>query len=262
MNKIYICLCILIVYYFYSPVIFAQNMEKISIEYITRPPYIISSKDDSKPIDGVIYKLIIKIFNEAKIPFEFKNVPVIRTFESIKENKKKVCSPSSFKTKEREENAIFSKAIFQDKKTVIIILNRNKEIKKLKKSQEVLSNNNLKLLVKIGFSYGKYLDEKVLFYKKIVLAEKNPQESKNVIFTSSDNNMMLQDIMTGKADYMFIGRNEAEYLLNENPLFKINLEIKDLNDLPEGEKRYIMCSKIVGKETIDKINIEIDKILK
>ena len=74
--------------------------------------------------------------------------------------------------------------------------------------------------------------------------------------------MMLQDIITGNADYMFMGRNEAEYLLNENPLFKNNLEIKDLNDIPEGEKRYIMCSKIVGKETIDKINNVIDKIIK
>ena len=253
---------ILLIFCFISIKSFAQDIEKISIEYITRPPYFISSKDDSKVIDGVIYKLILKIFNEANIPFEFKNVPVIRTYDSIKENKKKVCSPSSFKTKEREEKAIFSKSIFQDKKTVIILSSRNKEIKKLKNSQDILANDNLKMLVKIGFSYGKYIDEKVLFYKKIVLAEKNPQQSKNVIFTSNDNNMMLQDIITGNADYMFMGRNEAEYLLNENPLFKNNLEIKDLNDIPEGEKRYIMCSKIVGKETIDKINNVIDKIIK
>ena len=94
---------ILLIFCFISIKSFAQDIEKISIEYITRPPYFISSKDDSKVIDGVIYKLILKIFNEANIPFEFKNVPVIRTYDSIKENKKKVCSPSSFKTKEREE---------------------------------------------------------------------------------------------------------------------------------------------------------------
>lgn len=47
---------------------------------------------------------------------------------------------------------------------------------------------------------------------------------------------------------MLIGRNEGEYLFNEDLLFKKSLEMIDLNNLPEGEKRYFMRSKRMEKE--------------
>nr|BFD33430.1 hypothetical protein GTC16762_30480 [Pigmentibacter ruber] len=248
--------------FFYSPSAYPNESEKIEIEYLIRPPYFISNNNRGDVSDGEIYHIIVKIFNNAKIPFELKKAPLIRTIQSIKENKIKVCSPSSFKTKEREEFAIFSKPLFQDKKTVIIIRNNDDSINKFNKTDDFLKQNELKLLVKIGFSYGTYIDEKVFNFKKISLSETKQQEAINVIFTSNDNNLMFQDILTKKADFMFIGRNEAEYLLNINPVFNKKLKIKDLADVPNGEKRYLMCSKVVGNKIIEKINKEIDKLIK
>ncbi|WGL58620.1 transporter substrate-binding domain-containing protein [Pigmentibacter sp. JX0631] len=248
--------------FIYFPSTYSNELETINIDYIIRPPYFISANNDGELSDGEIYRIVTKIFKNTNIPFEFKKVPFIRTYQTIKENKIKVCSPSSFKTKEREEFAIFSKSIFQDKKTVIIYRFDNDIISKFNKTDDFLKQNDLKLLVKIGFSYGTFIDEKVLKFKKISLAETKSQEAENVTFTSSDNNLMLEDILTRKADYMFIGRNEAEYLLNVNSEFNKKLKIKDLIDVPNGEKRYMMCSKIVGNEIIEKINKEIDKLVK
>lgn len=245
-----------------SKIAYTFDKNTIIIGYFTRPPYFISNEDDSKLIDGDIYNIVTKVFNKANIPYEFIKSPQIRTIDDIKENKKKICSTSLFKTKERKEFALYSLPIFQDKKTVIITSKKNLDLIKINNSQNVLANENFKLIVKIGFSYGAYLDEKIYQYKKVKLSEKYSQESKNVIFTSNDNTLMLYDIHSGKADYMFVGRNEAEYLLENNSLFKSSLEIVDLHDIPEGQKRHIMCSKLVGTATMNLLNKEIKKLVK
>ena len=59
---------------------------------------------------------------------------------------------------------------------------------------------------------------------------------------------------------MLISRYEAEYLFKEFPKYKNSLTIKDLDDLNFNEKRYLMCSKRVGEDTINKINLQIKKI--
>jgi len=83
-----------------------------------------------------------------------------------------------------------------------------------------------------------------------------------IFLTSNDNKGMFNEILNKKADYMLIGRNEGEYLFNEDPLFKKSLEMINLNNLPEGEKRYFMCSKRMEKDLISSIDKEISKLKK
>lgn len=70
---------------------------------------------------------------------------------------------------------------------------------------------------------------------------------------------MLNEILDGNADYMLMGGNEAEYLLSHEVSIRDRLKIKTLSDMPEGEKRYFMCSPIIEKESIKKINEAIKK---
>lgn len=49
-------------------------------------------------------------------------------------------------------------------------------------------------------------------------------------------------------------------MLKLHPDFNLNLEIKDLEDVPSGEKRYLMCSYKVGNDIIAKINKQIDQL--
>ena len=242
--------------------IYSVESEKIILHYIERPPYFILEEGTNKLNDGIIYNLAVKILTTAKIQYEFNNVPFIRSIIEIKENKIKICSPSALKNKEREEFAYFSKPIFQDKKTVIIIRKNDDRFKKYSITDEILKDSNFIILLRIGFSYGVYLDNKVLKYKNIVLSELHPNKQKGTLFSSENNNSMLNDILEKKADYMFMGRNEAEYLIGKKSEFKKLLTIKQLRDQPEGEKRYFMCSKSVGIDKMNKINKAISKIVK
>lgn len=238
------------------------NEDKLEIDYIDRPPYFIVEKNNAKLVDGVLYNLTMKIFNSAKIPFEFKNVPTMRSVLQMKENKFKTCVSYAFKNKERAEIFYFSKPYFKDKKTVLIIRKSDNNFDKYNKIDDILNNINLSLLMKIGFSYGQFLDEKVLKYKNIKISEIQSNKRKDVIFTSLDNTLMLNSIAEKKADYMFIGRNEADYLIENNSKFQLFLKIKELKEMPEGESRHFMCSKIVGLETMQKIDDAIDKVIK
>lgn len=242
--------------------VYSTESEKIIIDYYPRPPYYMAPNGANHPSDGIIYHLVVKIMVAAKIPYEFNLIPFVRTTKRIKENKIKACAPSSFKTKEREEYAYFSKPIFQDKKNVLIIRKDDERFKKYNISDDVLKDPNLILLLKIGLSYGDYIGNKLLQYKNVVLTELHQDKRKGIEFTSDDNNTMLDDIINKKADYMFIGRNEADYLIDKNKGFKSSLAIKQLKDLPEGEKRYFMCSKVVGLETMKKIDKAILKVVK
>ncbi|WP_397601571.1 hypothetical protein [Silvanigrella sp.] len=81
-----------------------------------------------------------------------------------------------------------------------------------------------------------------------------------IILSSNDNYEMLNEIIEKNADYMLTSRYEAEYLFKEFPIYKNSLTIKDVDDLNYNEKRYLMCSRIVGKETMDKIDHQIKKV--
>lgn len=240
----------------------AQEKDKLLLAVQDRPPYFIYKKNVTTPDDGVIYHLILKILNNANINFEFKNVPLIRSVSEIKSNKDKTCLPAAFKNKEREDIALFSKAYFQDKKTVIVFRKNDNKFKNYDKFENILKNNEIILLLKLGYIYGKYIDDLIFEVKKYNNGEFKLNNLSALILTSMNNTEMFYEIMNKKADYLIIGRNEGEYLFEQNPKFNQELEMKDLIDMPEGEKRYIMCAKMVGKQTMDKIDKEISKILK
>jgi polar amino acid transport system substrate-binding protein len=242
--------------------IYSIESDKIIIDFYPRPPFYMKENGVNYPNDGIIYHLAVKILAAANIPYEFNLIPFIRATMEIKENKTRICAPSAYKTKEREEFSYFSKPIFQDKKTVLIIRKNDERFKKYNTFDNVLKDSNLKILLKIGISYGGYTDEKILQYKNIVLSKLHQDKHSGVEFTSDDNSSMLNDIAYKKADYTFITGNEAEYLFKRKNTFKSLLTILPLKDQPEGEKRYFMCSKIVGVDTMNKIDKAISKIVR
>ena len=101
--------------------IYSQENDKVYLKIQERPPYFIYKKGTNTPEDGVTYKIIVKILNNANIPYEFVDTPTVRVISEIKENKTNVCFPNAFKNKEREDFSAFSKSYFQDKKTAILI---------------------------------------------------------------------------------------------------------------------------------------------
>jgi hypothetical protein len=62
-------------------------------------------------------------------------------------------------------------------------------------------------------------------------------------------------IAADRADFMFLSEEEAIHLLKETEEYAKDVHIIQLSDIPLGEKRYLMCNKLVADETIERLNM-------
>jgi len=72
--------------------------------------------------------------------------------------------------------------------------------------------------------------------------------------TTSDNRGMLQMIELQRADYCFMSEEEAYDLLRYTGFRLSDYKLVHFSDVPEGNLRYIICSKKVPETTIARID--------
>lgn len=219
----------------------AQAQTPIQVYYAERIPYAIS--DQKGGIEGLTASPVARAFQTANIPFEWKKMPFKRQLITIKANKKKACGIGWFKNPERKEFARFSDAIYQDRPTIIIARKGNIAFDGHHTIKDLFKDNSIKLLVKDGFSYGKYLDE---------LIEK--EQPSKILVVGSSNLEMLQIILSGRADYFFAAEEEAEQMITSAGLSTSQFDLLSLNDMPAGNARYLACSKQVPTKIIEQFN--------
>ncbi len=206
----------------------------LEIVFEQRKPYVEKTGDSIK---GLIGEPIVNALNKAQIEYKLKEKPFKRQLYEIKSNTKEICALGWFKTKEREQFSKYSTVIYQDKPLGIIALS-NKNFLNHIHINKLFSLSNLKVLVKASYSYGALLDEKL----------KNPNLKKSEVFSS--HKKMLNLIKSKRADYMLISKEEADILLKNEK----KLSYYSLTGLPSGNKRYLMCSRLVKDSIIKKIN--------
>jgi uncharacterized protein (TIGR02285 family) len=207
--------------------------------WFERIPYI--EKDEGRLI-GYTGSVASKAFKQANISVKLSSIPEKRQLKEIKDNKIKTCGIGWFKNDERLKFARYTNPIYQDNSVSAITSVKNTTIQTNYPVAKTLKNKDLKLLVKSGYSYGVFLD------KKIANLAENIKES------YQDNLKMLKLIRFQRADYLFISKEEAIGIIKQSD-YKLN-DFKFINftDAPEGNKRYIICSKKVSVETIEKLN--------
>ena len=84
--------------------------------------------------------------------------------------------------------------------------------------------------------------------------------AKNKIIRSSASPMvMARMVKANRASYMLIDREDWDYLKSKDRSLEGNIQI-DMPDMPAGIDRYIICSKDVSLERMQKINDALAKI--
>lgn len=213
---------------------------QIRLHFNERPPYVFS-KDGQ--LSGLFGTPAEAAFKAEGIPYTLVLTPVARQLQIIKNNGSLDCSASAgFKNAEREEFAKFTRAVYRDKARIAVTNIRNTKLKDGDTIESVLGNKTINLLVKTGYSYGKVLDD---------LIEKL-QPTRTVV--STENIPMMKMIQAGRADLMFISQEEADGLLAEEGINPSEIRKIHFSNAPDGEDRYIFCSKKVPDEIIDKLN--------
>lgn len=224
-----------------NSVIYANST--LEIVYEERIPYIQKDKDSIK---GLVATTAIKALTKAKIDYLLKEKPSKRHLYEIKANMNSICALGWFKNKDREKFAKYTLPLYQDNPLGIVTTkDKEKELKELD-IDTLLRANKYTILTKASYSYGDFLDNKM---------ETSDVKKREVY---SNNEKMLTLIENKRADYMFISEEEATMLLEKNS-YKTLVFIK-VKGIPKGNNRYMICSKKVPDELIDKINYQIKNL--
>lgn len=211
----------------------------LEIIYEERAPYVVK---DKKSINGLVASPLMKALQEAGVEYTIEEQPSSkRHLYEIKANQKPLCAIGWFKNSERERYAKFTKPLYQDQPTGILIRKDNEKLAQIQTVAELFGHPEFSVLVKKSYSYGGFIDEGL---------EKLHADKREV---SVDNIKMLTLLAKDRADYLFISHEEAQELLKTHPQ-KEKLLFKALEGMPEGNKRYLICSQKTDTVLIDDIN--------
>jgi len=217
----------------------ANHSDTIILHYHDRKPYSFNFPDGVK---GICATPVADVFKKAGIPFQWENTPPSRQLEIVKQNKRMECALGWFKNPEREKYAKYTRHIYQDKPTIALARADNERIFNPMSVEKIFNDRGLKILRKDGYSYGKFIDERILKYK--------PRE----VLTTADNLSMLKMIHSLRADYIFIAKEEAENVIKESPYALSDFKHVTFSGMPKGNKRYIICTQMVPELTMSKLN--------
>ncbi len=211
----------------------------IHILYHERIPYM---QLTPRGITGLTASVVSDAFQLAGVNTVWKEIPPKRQLQRIKSDRPCECALGWFKTPERERYAKYSLPIYQDKPQVALVKSSNYQFTDGQTLPEVLSNPNLKLLVRDGYSYGQFIDEKLRQY--------HPSTKK----VAYDNFKMLELIYYRRYDYFFIAPEEIKKLIQASAFQYQDFKSISFSDIPHGEKRYLICGMGVPDRILQALN--------
>lgn len=220
--------------------------EKIVVHFHERRPFYLSYKTE---VHGVVADQIGLAFKYADIAYQWRETPAKRQLNIIRKNQDKSCAAGWFKTEAREQFAQYSLPVYQDKSFVAITRSDNTLLQDKEELGITLRERRLQLLVKSGYSYGNFIDSEISKLKPRLLS------------TTADNQNMLKMIQAHRADYCFMTEEEAQDLLLFSGLKRTDFKVIHFSNMPQGNKRYIICSKMVDKATMKSLNAAIQHLV-
>lgn len=219
----------------------ARAGDAVTLYYNERPPYLIGAPDGS--VSGLTASVAAQAFKAAGIEVHWQRMPYNRQLESLREGGAR-CMVGLFKTPERERHARFSKPIYRDLPTIALMRGGLASASGLS-LQRVLATPDLRVLVKENYSYGRDIDAALAKVRG------------GVVVTTAENVNMLAMLYGQRADLMFIGEEEYQYLMRQSTYAAKDFSLLRFADLPEGEARHIMCSMDVPQAWMRRLDREI-----
>lgn len=211
----------------------------ITVHYNERPPYLVTTDSG---VTGLTGDPVTIAFEKSNTPFRWEQTPTKRQIYILQQNSGQDCVVAWFKNAERETFAKFTLPIYQDMPQIALARADNEKIASSGTIDDVFSNPLLNLLVKDGYSYGEFLDQKIGTFQP------------NRLVTTNENSGMLKMIHARHADYMLIAPEEAQGLIETSAFDPQDFKTIRFTDIPAGENRYILCSMQVDDAVIERLN--------
>ncbi len=218
----------------------SATADPLKILYSERPPYYVKKEDGT--IGGLVSGPVYHILNQVGIETEWLVTSSKRQLETIRHNRAAVCSPGWFKKPDREVFAKFSLPIYQDKPQVIIMRPADHRLLKHTKVSDLIADPKYRIGVKLGYSYGPFFDD--------LLTKHSPK----TISTAQNLDGMAKMLQGRRFDYFITTPEEFQVLFSTDEVASSGMIDVEFDDIPPGNKRYLICSKSVPDETIEAFN--------
>lgn len=229
-----------------GPDLESEGQYSIRLLWTERAPFQYTG-DDGNPA-GLLVDIGREIFKKAKLPHTEAMLPANRVIFELTKNTRPVCAVGWYKSEERQVIAQFSKPVYHDK-PLRAVFRKDANVAIGASASEVLTTPNTRILIKQGFAYGEYLDN-ILNTIDLVLVQR---------VTGNPNNMLLM-IKAGRADLVLLAQEEIDFYIKSDPSFNDNFKVVVFKDIPETDRRFIMCSKNISVHTLNRINAAIDAL--
>jgi uncharacterized protein (TIGR02285 family) len=217
--------------------------DQLTIAFVDRAGY--SYMEDGKP-KGFLIDIAKNISAKARIDFAFQAIPQARAISMLQEKTPNFCLLGLFKNPEREEFSVFTKPIYKNQPMgVLTMASKAPKFSKFSTLADLLNAPDMTLSVVTGFSYGKTIDDMV---------EKMKGKKDRAAVTPAQ---MLAMMAADRFDYMFADPEEYKALAQAAKVDEASIKMLAFPDIPEGNQRYLLCSKAVPAATIDQLNAAI-----
>lgn len=214
---------------------------ELTVYYFERMPFF--GDRNGKPA-GLLIDVSRLILDEAAVPYRFVNVPVVRLFDSLRKSGNS-CLAGAHKTKEREAIYTYSDDfIYRDRPFRVVVNKAKRKALPERPTIRQVLESELRLGVAEGYVYGDWLDRKIVEY----------QPKLQRVNIGNDSEKMHKMIIGGRFDYQFAVAEEAQYIVAEDLEHSDNLTTVEIADAPNGNMRYLLCSKGIDSATMKKIN--------
>lgn len=218
----------------------AAGAETLTVGFVERAGY--SYLDHDQP-QGLMVDIARKILTRAGVKFEFQALPQNRLVAEVKGGEREICALGFFKNPERESFATFTRPIYKNQPIgVLISADGREKFASIRSLAELVNATDLTLGAVEGFSYGAYIDG---------LIEKMTGKKNRASVPASQ---LVTILARGRIDYMFADPEEYKALAAAAAVPADSLTLLSFADSPEGNQRYLMCSKAVPAATIARID--------
>ncbi len=217
----------------------AANVQPIIVYYVQRLPFM--GRDADGNLTGLLIQPVAKAFAKAGVPLAWRESSTSRQLAIIESNTGRACSLGRYMTADRAAFARFSVPFYQDARWVGLA-NVNFKVSGHVRIADLMADPHVTVLLKDDLKLGPYLDG--------LVAHMNAKR----VGITSDFDQMIRMIEAGRADFSFITGEEETYYRDKLALNEHDIKVIHFADMPAGEKRYLMCSRLVGDAEMEKIN--------
>ncbi|WP_394782314.1 substrate-binding periplasmic protein [Undibacterium sp.] len=221
----------------------------VTLLYVSHPAFHIDKHNTGK-MEGIIAELVTQAFQQAGISYKWQQIPLARQHQILQESEESACIVGALKNPEREKAGKFSHPFYQGRPVVAMTRADNAAMEDNRKLEDTLRQPQLTILSKVGYSFGKFVDDSVARYQPRTEA------------TSAELPIMLNMLMARRGDYFFMSEDAYAALVAASSFRPEQFKLVHFSDITKGNLRYMWCSRKVPDSLINKLNVEIDKLFK